>query len=172
MKNIQTFKEFLNEYQTYANYGSRETPESIKADLVFCVNKLIPVKNLKDAAKEIVSVEDKSDDTKGIKFEIVLKSRDVIDAFKVSAAPGNWEWHLNKKKMSEGQVREALEDKMYTPFEKWLRHYEMRDPYYQMADDHRSYKSGQAQEEYVRKLYDKLSASDKKKADQHIEKTK
>jgi hypothetical protein len=171
MKNIQTFQEFLNEYQTYAKYGSRETPGSVKADVILNVKDLIPVP-AKDVDKEIVSVEDQSDDTKGIKFEIVLKSKDVIHAFKISAAPGHWEWHLNKKKMTVSQIIETLEDKMYTPFEKWLRHYEMRDPYYQMADDHRSYKSGQAQEEHVRKLYDKLSASDKKKADQHIEKTK
>lgn len=171
MKNVQNFQEFLNEYQTYANYRGRETPESVKADVIFCVKKLIPVPT-KDADKEIVSVKDQSDDTKGIKFEIVLKSKDIIQAFKLSAAPGNWEWYLNKKKMTAGQVGEALEDKMYTPFEKWMRNYEMRDPYYQMADDRSSYKSGQAQEEHVRNLYDKLSTADKKKADQHIEKTK
>jgi Asp-tRNA(Asn)/Glu-tRNA(Gln) amidotransferase B subunit len=171
MKNIPTFESFVNEYQTYSQFKKGwGTPEDLKMDVTISVKHLIPTK-WDEAEKQIKSIEDVSDDSKGIKFEIKLKDGDVIHAFKVGQFRGSWEWYLNKKKMQDSQIRKQIEDKMYKPYDKWLRHYDMSDKYYMYADDPRAYDSGKNHDVFVQKLYNELSASDKKKADQHIEKS-
>ena len=100
MKHIQTFENFLNEYQTYSDYkkGSWGTPEDLKNDVSLSVRHLIPA-SWEETTKLIKSVEDQSDDEKGIKFEITLTSGDTIHGFKTGAYRSDWEWYLNKKKM-------------------------------------------------------------------------
>lgn len=167
---MKTFEQFILEYQKYSDYQKGwGTPEDIKNDVILSVKHLIP-KDFKSSEEEIVSVEDQSDEQKGIKFEIKLKSGDTIHAYKIGKFRMQWEWYLNKKKLSDKEIKNILEEKMYTPFERWKRHYDMRDETYMYSDDHRAYTSGRSHEEMLQKMYDKLSTSDKKKADDYMTK--
>lgn len=171
MKHIQTFERFLNEYQTYDKYkkGSWGTPEDLKNDVTLSAKHLIPVL-WKDTDKYIKSVEDQSDETKGIKFVIELSTNDTITGYKVGSYRSDWEWFLNNKKLSAGDIVNALEEKMYKPFERWQRHHDMSDKSYSYSDDPRSYKSGTSHDTFIQELYNKLSAADKKKADEYASK--
>lgn len=172
MKHIQTFEGFLNEYQKYSDFkGSWGSPEDLLDDVKLSVKHLLPVK-WDEAEKMIKSVEDQSDDNKGIKFEITLSNGDKIHGFKTGAYRSDWEWYLNKKKMSKADITTTLEDKMYKPYEKWQRHYDMRDSTYMYSDDPRAYKSGSNHEKFINDLYNKLSSADKKRADEYKEKNK
>lgn len=171
MKNLQTFEEFLLEYQKYSDYGkgSWATPDALKIDVILAVRRLIPVEWDK-SEKEIKSVEDISVDDKGIKFDITLKSGDVISAFKIQHYKGSWEWYLNKKKMSNGEIYQTLEDKIYSAFDKWKRNYDMTDNTSMYSDDPSVRKRSGSHDDYVSDLYKKLSSSDKKKADDYMKK--
>lgn len=179
MKHIQTFEKFMNEgmYQTYADYQKKHpkmkfgSADDMKKDVTLSVKHLIPL-SWAESEKYIKKIEDQSDDEKGIKFEITLKSGDTIHAYKVGPWTMQWEWYLNKKKNDKDGIYGYLEDKIYSPFEKWKRHYNSMDKHYMYSDDNRAYQSGAAHEKYVKDLYNKLSASDKKKADKHIEENK
>lgn len=175
MKHIHTFENFMNEgmYQTYADYQKKNpkmkfgSADDMKKDVLLSVRHLLPMK-WEDKEKFIKKVEDQSDDEKGIKFEITLKSGDVIHAYKVGPWSMNWEWYLNKKKKDKNDILDELEVKLYTPYERWQRHHDMMDKHYQYSDDHRVYTSGLAHEKFVGELYKKLNSSDKKKADKYI----
>lgn len=171
MKHIQTFEQFLFEYQKYSDFksGSWGTPESLKADVILSVRHLIPVEWEK-TEKEIKSVEDKSVEDKGIKFDITLKSGDVITAYKLQHYKGSWEWYLNKKKMSKGEIYQKLEDEIYSAYDKWKRNYDMTDTSSMYSDDPSVYKRSKNHDDYVSELYKKLSATDKKKADEYMKK--
>jgi len=171
MKHIHTFESFLFEYQKYSDFGkgSWGTPDALKKDVILSVRHLIPV-DWDKSEKEIKSVEDTSVDDKGIKFNITLKSGDVISAFKVQHYKGSWEWYLNKKKMSKGEIYQTLEDKIYSAYDKWKRHYDSTDTTSMYSDDFSVYKKGESHDTYVLGLYKKLSASDKKKADEYMKK--
>lgn len=171
MNNLPSFNEFLNEYQTYAEYrkGSWGTPQDLKDDVLISVKHLIPV-DWKESEKYLKSTVDQSDDKQGIKFEIQLKTGDTIHAYKVGSYRGSWEWYLNKKKSSKQDILNYLEDKIYTPYQKWQRHYDMSDKTYMYADDNRAYASGRNHAEYIDKLYKALSSADKKKADEYKKK--
>jgi hypothetical protein len=169
MKNLPTYDDFINEqYQKYADYRSSRDgdPRVLKADAEVTIARIIPLE-FREAKTKIKSIEDQSEDNKGIKFEIRLTSGEVIYAFKIGQFRGEWEWYFNKKKMSDRELREALEDKMLTPFEKWKRHYDMSDKDYAYANDRRSYTTGAAHAKHIETLYDALSSSDKKKADDY-----
>jgi hypothetical protein len=173
MRHLKTFSGFINEYQTYSDYKNSKwgSPDDLKQDATVAAKKLIPV-DWNEADSYIKTVVDQSDDKKGIKFEISLKTGDILHAYKLGSFRTHWEWYLNKKRLSEGEIYNQLEEKIYKPFDRWQRQYDMQDKYYMYADDSRSYKAGISHEKFVQGLYDKLSAADKKRADEHIEKTK
>ena len=174
MKRIHSFESFLNEgmYQTYADYekgkGVRMTPDDIRNDAMISVKHIMPV-HWKEADKYIKSIKDQSDQDKGIKFEITLSTGDTIHGYKVGPWRSHWEWYLNKKKKSNAEIYSELEAKMYSPYDRWKRQYDMLDKTYMYADDNRAYKSGGEHAKLVKNLYDKLSATDKKKADKYME---
>jgi hypothetical protein len=174
MKHIHTYESFINEgmYQKYSDYKGKGmkfgSPDDMKKDVILSVKHAIPM-NWDEAEKFIKKVEDQSDDEKGIKFEISLKSGDTIHGYKTGPWSMQWEWYLNKKRSSKGEIRDYLENKIYKPYELWQRHYDGRDKFYMYADDNRAYQSGAAHEKFIKTLYDKLSSSDKKKADKHME---
>ena len=173
MNHLKSFSQFVNEYQTYSDYKNSKwgTPDELKKDAVIVASRLIPV-DRNDAESYIKSVSDQSDDKKGIKFEIVLTTGDVLHAFKVGRFMQHWEWYINKKRSSEGEIYSQLEEKMYKPFDRWKKQYDGRDATYMYADDASSYKSGLAHDKFLDDLYNKLSASDKKRADEHMRKNK
>lgn len=173
MKNIPTFDVFVNEkYTKYRDYGGslQGSPEIVKGDLLGTLYHLIPV-SYKDAKSKIKSVEDVSVPDKGIKFEVKLTTGDTIHAFKTSTFRGDWEWYFNKKKVSQYDLVRSMESKMFTPFENWKRHYDSFDQSYMYSDDARAYGSGSNHQKFIEDLYNSLSASDKKKADEYKKKS-
>ena len=150
-------------YQTYSDYkGKGITPssEDLLKDVTVSVKHLLPTFD----EKWIKSVEEQSDEKKGIKFQITLSNGDLIHAFKIGRYWGQWEWYLNKKKKNDREIREYLTSKLLSPYDRWELNFNGFDQYYMYADDNRAYNSGAAHEKTIMKLYSELSSSDKKKA--------
>jgi hypothetical protein len=173
MKHLHTFEGFITEkYQTYPEYQKRGfkfgSPQDLLDDVTISVKHLLPVEWTK-APEFIKSIEDQSDDTKGIKFQINLKSGDTIHAYKVGPMRMNWEWYLNKKKLNSHDIYQSLEATIYSPYDRWKRQYDMSDHTAQYSDDPRVWRESSAHDKAVQDLYSKLSASDKKKADKYIQ---
>lgn len=158
----------IEDYQKYSDYKNKSygTPEDLKKDLLIVLHRLIPDKLGKE--KYIEKITDKSIPTKGIKFEVKLKSNDIIHAYKIGQWSGDWELYLNGNKSNKYKISEYLEDKAYTPYEKWQMYYNGSDKNFMYADDRESYKRGMEQVEYAAELYDKLNTNDKKKADAYM----
>lgn len=152
-------------YQTYDDYGKKSfgSPEDLEADVLISVKHLIPV-NFDKANSFIKSIEDQSENKKGIKFEIKLTTGDTIHAFKVGSLRGSWEWYLNKRKLTKDQIVTILLDKMYTPYEIWQINFDNSDKTYMFSDDHRAYSKGFSQQKEVTRMYDTLSNNEKTKA--------
>jgi hypothetical protein len=173
VKHVHTFDGFIIEkYQTYPEYqkkGSRfGSPQDLLDDVTISVKHLLPVERSK-ALDHIKSIEDQSDDAKGIKFQINLKSGDTIHAYKVGPIRMSWEWYLNKKKLNANDIYQSLEATLYSPLDRWKRQYDMSDTTAQYSDDPRVWRESSAHDKAVKALYDKLSSSDKKKADKYIQ---
>jgi hypothetical protein len=154
-------------YQTYNDYNKSGkafgSPEDLKADVLISVKHLIPVKFDK-AEGFIKSIEDQSQDKKGIKFEIKLTTGDIIHAYKIGSFRGSWEWYLNKKKLTKDQIVAILLDKMYTPYEIWQMNFDGFDKYHMFSDDNRAYSAGKSQEKEIERMYNGLSNNEKTKA--------
>jgi hypothetical protein len=171
MKYVYTFESFLTEkYQTYLEYQKRGfkfgSPQDLLDDVTIAVKHLLPV-DWSKTTDYIKSIEDQSDDAKGIKFQINLTSRDIIHAYKVGPTRMSWEWYLNKKKLNPHDIYQSLEATLYSPFDRWKRQYDMADSSAQYSDDPRVWRESSAHDLAVKKLYDKLSTSDKAKADKY-----
>lgn len=152
-------------YQTYSDYqnpkkGNWGSPEDLVADVKLTVKHTTPTFD----DKWIKSIADQSDDAKGIKFEIKLSTGDILHAFKIGSMRGSWELYLNKKKKSQQEIRTELIKKSLSPLEQWELAWKSHDTYYNYSDSHDVWKSGVASEKNIVALYDKLCASDKKKA--------
>lgn len=154
-------------YQTYSDYSKSGkafgSPEDLEADVLVSVKHLIPVKFDK-ADTFIKSIEDQSEEKKGIKFEIKLTTKDVIHAYKIGSFRGSWEWYLNKKKLTRDQIVAILTDKMYTPYEIWQMNFDKFDKYHMYSDDNRAYTAGKSHEREIARMYDGLSSNEKTKA--------
>jgi hypothetical protein len=171
MKHVYTFEGFLTEkYQTYPEYQKKGfkfgSAEDLLNDVTLSVKHLLPVEWGK-AADFIKSIEDQSDDQKGIKFQINLKSGDTIHGYKLGPMRMSWEWYLNKKKLNSHEIYQSLETTMYSPLDRWKRQYAMADSTAQYSDDPRVWRESSAHDLAVKNLYDKLSTSDKAKADKY-----
>lgn len=151
-------------YQTYSDYEkggkSITSPKDMLQGVTISVKHLTP--SFDD--KWIESIEDQSDEKKGIKFEIKLINGDVIHAFKVGRVFNQWEWYLNKKKKSDREIKSYLSNALLTPYERWESNFNSFDKTYMYSDDSRAYKSGAAHEKEIIALYANLSNSDKKTA--------
>lgn len=152
-------------YQTYNDLlkdGGRfkQTPEILADNVKLIVKKLMPT--FED--KWISSVEDLSDEKKGIKFEIKLSTGDLIHAFKVEKEFGKWEFYLNKKKKDESSLKKYFLENAISPLEKWELKFKSFDYNYTYSDDSRVYNAGLNNEKEIMAIYDTLSMSDKRKA--------
>lgn len=152
-------------YQTYQdllNDGGRfiQTPEVLADNVKKILQRLMPSPD----DKWISSVEDLSDEKRGIKFEIKLSTGDVIHAFKLEKEFGKWEFYLNRRKKSDTEIRKHFIENTFSPLERWELVYKNFDSNYYYSDDSKRYKSGLAQEKILLDLYKNLSANDKKKA--------
>lgn len=149
-------------YQTYNDYGKNaiQMPNELEKDVTLRVKHLTPTFD----DKWISSIEDSSDEKKGIKFEIKISTGDILHAFKIGKFLGNWEWYLNKKKKSENEIKQYFMETAISPLERWTLNFKGFDSTYHFADDSRSYNSGLAHERKIISIYDSLTSSDKRKA--------
>lgn len=158
----------FNNYQKYSDYKKGwGTSADLMEDVIISTKHLIPT-DFRLAENEILNVSDQSDEEKGIKFEIKLKSGDVLHAYKISKCRMQWEWFLNKNKCDQDVIKEKLEEKIYQPFERWKYYYDTQDKTYLYSDDYRAYINGLNHQKKVIYLYNSLSTLDKNKADKYI----
>lgn len=159
MKYVMTFEK----YQTYGDYkkgrGSWGSPEDLEADVILTLKRLLP--SFDD--KWIDSVEDQSDDKKGIKFEIKV-GKNLIHMFKVGNWRGQWEFYLNKKKVSEADVETALEKDNMSELDRFMKKVGGFDFYADKIDNGGQWRQAKFNNSAVKKVFDELSSSDKKKA--------
>lgn len=169
-----TFDEFLFERSDFVTYDDmlrywkkeekEEIEERVKNGLMDKLRHRIPPK-FSEYNKYIKSITDVSDEKKGIKFEIKLTTGDILHAFRTDVHYNNWYWYLNRKKIREEDIFNKLEPLLLTPYEIWKNNYDGLDDTYEYSDDHGAYMRGAQKRGKVNYLYNKLSPSDKKKAD-------
>jgi hypothetical protein len=156
-------------YQTYSDYSKNgdklgnnieKLRDDLESDVTIRAKHLAPTFD----DKWISSVEDISDDKKGIKFEIKTTTGDTLHAFKIGRFLGSWEWYLNKKKMSESDIHTILTNKGLTPLERWELNFKGFDSTYMYSDSSNVYNKGSQQEKEILKMYNDLSSSDKRNA--------
>jgi hypothetical protein len=151
-------------YKTYSDYvkGGKAlaTPETMLRDITIAVKHLMPTFD----DKWIKEIQDQSDEKKGIKFQIDLVNRDIIHAFKIDTLYNQWEWYLNKKKLSANEIKDILSSKLLDPYDRWEMNFKSFDSYYMYSDDQRAWRSGVEHEKQIIKLYSELSTNNKKKA--------
>jgi hypothetical protein len=159
MKYIMTFEK----YQTYDDYkkgrGSWGSPEELKADAILTLKKLMPSFD----EKWINSIEDVSVESKGIKFEAKV-GKNLIHMFKVGGLRGQWEFYLNKKKVSEADLEAALEKDNMSDLDLFMKKVGSFDFYADKIDNGGQWRQAKFNNSAVKKVFDKLSSSDKKKA--------
>jgi hypothetical protein len=154
--------EYVNEtYYTYDDLGIKK--EEVEREAKLHLRHQLPY-TWDETLKQIKTFKDMSDDDKGIKFEIKLKSGETIHMFKNSKMYGQWEFYLNKKRQAnKNDLYWSLHSKL-PALEKYVMAIKSHDFYYHYADDNRAYKAGRNSQDQVLKYYDALSNSDKKKA--------
>jgi hypothetical protein len=172
MKTILSYQNFIAEkYVKYSDYKGKPfgTPDEMKKDVVLSLRHGIPLPWEKTESF-ISSIEDQSVEDKGIKFEIVLKSGDVIHAFKSGLMRSEWDWFINSKRSNINSIFDLLLDKIHSPLEKWKYLYDKFDSAYYYSDSAASRKSGEKSKQKLDAAYKDLSGSEKKKADDYQEK--
>ena len=168
MKHIKLFETYLNEkYITYdklGKWGKYSNESEVEDDLRMTVINMFLYAGISNKLDDVIYTDQSSD--KGIKWEIEVTSKgsDMIHAYKDGKFRGQYEWYLNKKRSSKYDIQQYFLDKLISPLDQYLAQLKGFDFYYQMADDSRAYKRGQAQAEELKQLYSKLSSSDQKKA--------
>ena len=151
--------EYVNEtYYTYDDLGLEK--EEVEREAKLQLRHQLPY-TWDETLKQIKTFKDMSDDGKGIKFEIKLKSGETVHMFKNSKMYGHWEFYLNKKRQNDLYL--ALHSKL-PALEKYVMAVKSHDFYYNYADDNRAYNAGRNSQDQVLKYYGALSNSDKKKA--------
>lgn len=159
MKYVMTFEK----YQTYSDYKSGRgmwgSPEDLKADAILALKRVLPTFD----EKWIDSVEDQSVEDKGIKFEFKV-GNDIIHMLKVGNWRGQWEFYLNKKKMDSNEIQDALEKKHMSELDQFMKYAGSYDFYADYIDNGRQYNDALASNAEIKRMFDKLGSSDKKKA--------
>jgi 8-oxo-dGTP pyrophosphatase MutT (NUDIX family) len=166
--NIKSLGDFITErkYLKKSDINWEKSEPYILQDLKYMIRHALPY-DWRESEKYIASIEDKSIEDKGVKFEITLKNKDIITAYKTSKFAGDWEYYLNGKKAGKRGTRDELSKLFYerlTDLEKYIKKIKAHDFHYLYADDHRAYRSGSNSSDSLVELYSKLSGSDKRKA--------
>jgi hypothetical protein len=163
MKHLMTFENY-QKYSDYQHPRSRwGSPEELKEDAFLTLKKLMP--SFED--KWIKSIEDVSIEDKGIKFEAKV-GKHTIHVFKVGSSRGQWEFYLNKKKIESSDLKSRLEKENMSDLELFLKYAKSYDFYYQYIDDGGKYRAAQRNNSAIEDRFNKLSRSDKKKANKEL----
>ena len=159
IKSLNEWVSLNEKYYSYDDFKKSKwgDPGEMKSDVETSLRNAMPSDSFK-----IKSIDDESNDN-GIKFVIKLDSGDTVHAYKTSQWRGEYEWFLNKKKVTKYDIQEYVFSKL-KPLDVYLRHLKGHDWYHQYADDHRSWKAGESATKKLVDLYSKLSSGDKKKA--------
>jgi len=159
LKSLTEYVRLNEKYYSYDDFKNQQwaTPEELKNDVEVSLRNSMPRDSF-----QIKSIDDQSND-KGIKFEIKLDSGDTVHAYKNSQFRGEYEWFLNKKKVTTYDIQEYVFAKL-KPLDVYVRHLMGHDWYHQYADDHSSWKAGESSNKKIADLYSNLSSGDKKKA--------
>jgi 8-oxo-dGTP pyrophosphatase MutT (NUDIX family) len=167
---VKSISEFISEsYATYTDVLKTAKKldldtlkDKLKNDIKLATKHLLPY-DWEKSEEMIDSIEDMSDDQKGIKFEVKLKDGNIVHFFYTNSRFDSWEIYFNKKKMASSDIRSLLRSQL-PGLDQYILSLKGHDWFYQYADDNRAYKSGTASAERMVKLYSELSNSDKKKA--------
>ena len=167
---VKSINEFINEgYSTYSDVLKTAKrldldtlKDRLKNDVKIAAKHLLPY-DWSKSEEMIDSIEDMSDDQKGIKFEVKLKDGNILHFFYSDRRFETWEIYFNKKKKSSSDIKSELYNQI-PGLDKYLLSLNSHDWFYHYADDNRAYRSGSASSERMVKLYSELSNSDKKKA--------
>lgn len=166
MKYVKTFEAY-QKYSDYSKPGSKAakwgTPEDLKQDAILSVKRALPTFD----EKWIDSIEDQSQDDKGIKFEIKV-GKDTIHMYKVDGWRGTWEYYLNKKKISQDDLHTELEQKHLSQLDAFLKYAFGFDFYAEYIDNGGQYQRATANNDAILKRYKALSSSDQAKAKKEL----
>lgn len=159
MKYIMTFEN----YQTYSMYKNTrdidDLRKSLKEDAIISIKRLLPTFD----EKWIDSIEDVSVENKGIKFEIKV-GKDLIHMYKIGKFIQDWEYYLNKKKITKYQLQKELEKRHLTDLEVFLKYAPNYDFFSSYINDGGAYKKITTSNNKILKMFKDLNKSDKKKA--------
>ena len=168
MKHVKLYEAYISErYVTYddlGKWGKYSNESEIEDDLRMQVINMFLYGAISNHLDDVIYTDQSSD--KGIKWQIEIKGKgsDTIHAYKDGKFRGQYEWYLNKKRSSKYDIQHYFLNKYVPVLDQYLAALKSFDFYYQMADDSRAYKRGQAQAEELKQLYSKLNSSDQKKA--------
>lgn len=161
MKHILT----LEKYYAYKDFNKWGSPEEMRQDLDWVLERLLPHNNM------VQTIVDESSD-KGIKFMILLTSGDVIHAYKVSQfryqESQGWEYYYNKKKTGFYDLKSKLEADHMSDLDVFLKYFKSFDFYADYIDNGGQWKAATANNDRIVKRFNDLSTSDKKKAKKEI----
>ena len=153
---------------TFENYRLKSNTSATDEDLVkalrVVVGRMLPNNNFDEWVK---SIEDQSVEDKGIKYELKI-GKDIVHAFLRNGRSiyldTDWEFYLNKKKISAYDLREHLESTLMSEIEVFLKYAFSFDFYSGYIDDPRRYREVESNNAVIKDMFNKLSSGDKKKA--------
>lgn len=88
--------------------------------------------------------------------------------FKVGNWRGQWEFYLNKKKISSNDLESKLEKENMSELDLFLKYAKSYDFYHQYIDDGGQYRAADQNNSSIIDRFKNLSSSDKKKANKEL----
>ena len=162
MKFILTLEKYFGYSDFTRKWGS---PEEMREDVESCLNRLLPKTDM------ISGITDQSTE-KGIKFEIILTTKEIIHMYKISqwrfSPESGYEYYLGKKKFKFNDLKSKLEEDHLDKLEAFLKYFKSFDFYSQYIDNGGQYKAASTNNNSIKLMFDELNKSDKKKAKKEI----
>lgn len=163
----------LEKYQSYKDYETGRSKWGSPADIEEEVRMLITNTTYGDIAKRVSDIKFKDQSTdKGIKWEVTLKGdgTDTIHLYKIGNWRGQWEWYLNKKKSTQQDIIDYLQQKYMSKVEVFLRAVRGYDYYAEYIDNGAQYRRASDNNKRIVDLFNNLSSSEKKEALKELQK--
>lgn len=164
---VKNLDQFISEkrYVTKSDIKwNKKVEEFVKRDLSYAIRHALPY-SWEESEQHIKSIEDKSIEDKGIKYEVTLKNNKVVTAYKTGKFAGDWEFYLDGKKAGRRGTRQELANLLYkdiSDLDRYLLALRSYDWNYMYSDDHRAYKRGSNSSDSLVELYSKLTGREKR----------
>ena len=153
----------LEAYMLKTDLGKLVDMSKVETALRVILRRALPTND----DKWFDSFTDQTVDDKGIKYEIKIK-KDLIHAFLKKGrsiySPSDWEFYLNKKKISFEYLLDHLESTLMTDLDLFIKYGMSYDFYASYIDDGGQYNRAVTNNSAIEKRFGELSSSDKKKA--------